>query len=400
MLLQVLLVFCFALSSCSAASEKLKVLHEWKYLDFQFDSEEQRNRYIQSGDFQKNASIAIDVDQAPDGRVFVTIVRQKGVPASLVTVTDRMGDGGPLLRPYPDWSWVNGSCKGIVNVYRIFIDRCHHMWVLDTGVFGNDQVCPAQLLLFNLKNDQLIKRVVIPDKYARNANGTGLLVTPVVHYQRQPCRSPAVFMADVEGYGLVIWDSLTKSIWRVESETFRPTPGKEEFVIAGTRFVLADGILGMALNENGTKYLFYKALASEYMYRTPVQKLLHTLRKKETRFPFEQISGSLPSQSAAQAFSRDDVLFFGLTESTSIGCWNKNMEPIGSHTGVIARNNETLQFASGVKVINTCMAEKLWVLTNRFQRFYTGTMNFDETNMRILVGDVHQLIAGTICQRT
>lgn len=46
-----------------------------------------------------------------------------GSPATLATVTDKMGPGGPLLRPYPDWSWHNNSCicDGIANVHRVHV---------------------------------------------------------------------------------------------------------------------------------------------------------------------------------------------------------------------------------------------------------------------------------------
>lgn len=59
-----------------------------------------------------------------DGRVFVTAVRDKGVPASVMTVTEKQGEGGLLLRPYPDWSWYKNeskaNCKGIIGgVYQL-----------------------------------------------------------------------------------------------------------------------------------------------------------------------------------------------------------------------------------------------------------------------------------------
>lgn len=54
----------------------------------------------------------------------MTAVKNKGVPASLMTVTDKMGKGGPLLRPYPNWSWyenINDKCDGIIGVYRVYV---------------------------------------------------------------------------------------------------------------------------------------------------------------------------------------------------------------------------------------------------------------------------------------
>jgi len=49
-------------------------------------------------------------------------VRQKGVPANVMTISKKEGGGGRLLRPYPDWSWYrNKRCEGITGVYRVFV---------------------------------------------------------------------------------------------------------------------------------------------------------------------------------------------------------------------------------------------------------------------------------------
>lgn len=68
---------------------------------------------------------------------------------------------------------------------------------------------------------------------------------------------------------------------------------------------------------------------------------------------------------------------------------------------MVAQDNETLQFASGVKVIPksiTGTEEKLLVATNRFQKLALGTMNFSEINFRILTQSVQKLIRGTKCE--
>jgi len=44
-------------------------------------------------------------------------------------------------------------------------------------------VCPPKLLIFDLKNNNLIERILIPPHIANNENNTGLLVTPLVYVQ-------------------------------------------------------------------------------------------------------------------------------------------------------------------------------------------------------------------------
>jgi hypothetical protein len=62
-----------------------------------------------------------------DGRVFLTFLGMNGVPATLATVTDRNGPSGPLVKPYPDWSWFKkGDCDSLTSIYRIAVKISIH----------------------------------------------------------------------------------------------------------------------------------------------------------------------------------------------------------------------------------------------------------------------------------
>lgn len=53
--------------------------------------------------------------------------------------------------------------------------------------------------------------------------------------------------------------------------------------------------------------------------------------------------------------SKDGVLFFGLMHDVALGCWNSYHFDYGKCNIVkIAENRNTLQFASGVKVRESC----------------------------------------------
>ncbi|KYN02117.1 Major royal jelly protein 3 [Cyphomyrmex costatus] len=163
---------------------KVNVIHQWKYIDYEWESQEQKEDAINSGTYNPYKNFLNGVDRANDGRVFVTVSKylNTGVPATLATVTNKTGPGGPLLRPYPDWSWHNNSsmCDGIINVYKLHI-RCNHIFVLDNGQIGSCQICKPKLLIFNLKNDTLVKTIYIPFTIVANQTDYGLLVKPVVY---------------------------------------------------------------------------------------------------------------------------------------------------------------------------------------------------------------------------
>lgn len=73
-------------------------------------------------------------------------------------------------------------------------------------------------------------------------------------------------------------------------------------------------------------------------------------------------------QSAAQAMDKNGNLFFGQMDPISIACWDSSKSYDSSNIRVVVQNDETLQFASGMKIItNRNGEEELWVLTNRIQ---------------------------------
>ncbi|KYN16382.1 Major royal jelly protein 3 [Trachymyrmex cornetzi] len=163
---------------------EVDVVHEWEYVEFEWESQEQKENAINSGTYNPNTSILVDATKTDDGRLFITAtnVFGPGSPATLTTITNKTGSGGPILRPYPNWSWHNGSCicDGIVNVFRIDI-QCNHIIVLDYGKMGLSQICNPKLLIFDLKDDTLVKTIHLPLDFATNQTGSGLLITPLVY---------------------------------------------------------------------------------------------------------------------------------------------------------------------------------------------------------------------------
>ncbi|XP_033222685.1 major royal jelly protein 1-like [Belonocnema kinseyi] len=181
------LIFLAIIMICSAA--RMNVIYQWKYIDYVWESSAAKQEAIDYGDYDFKNAAMIDVDQSEDGRTFVTVIRTKGVPASLNVVSSKKGPGGPLLAPYPDWSWYRkGNCNGITNVYRIAIDKCNRLWVLDNGVIDENQVCSAQILLFNLETNELLGRTKIPNRLSQNSErNEGLLITPIVQTEGKYC---------------------------------------------------------------------------------------------------------------------------------------------------------------------------------------------------------------------
>lgn len=165
---------------------ELKIVKNWKKLDFIFPNPSDRTAAIAKGTYVAQNVFPIDVDvdyRGPMGmlqspRIFVTTPRfSEGVPVTLGYI--KASQSGPLIQPYPDYSWHSShgaNCSGLTSVVRVAIDSCSHMYVLDSGVINDVIKCPPQLLIFNLRNDKLIHRYKFPES---QYSGTSLFVTPV-----------------------------------------------------------------------------------------------------------------------------------------------------------------------------------------------------------------------------
>ncbi|XP_011880390.1 PREDICTED: major royal jelly protein 1-like [Vollenhovia emeryi] len=191
---------------------KMSLEYEWKYFDILWESPQQKQEAIDSGVYYENATGAFlhGVDKAPDGRIFVTAIKDKGMPVSVMTITEKLGKGGPLLRPYPDWSWYKNEtdCNSIVSdVYQVDI-KCNHLFFMDSGKRGLDYLCSPKLFIFDLSTDKLVKRVPIPNKIAHIA-GIGILTTVFVY--APDCTNikdnAIVFIGDVEKANLIVYNA-------------------------------------------------------------------------------------------------------------------------------------------------------------------------------------------------
>lgn len=106
--------------------------------------------------------------------------------------------------------------------------------------------------------------------------------------------------------------------------------------------------------------------------------------------------GNRGTQSPAQAMDRNGNLFFGLIDPIAVGCWDTHRNSYGRDSiKVVAQNDETLQFTSGLKIVpNNKGNEELWVTSVRFQRIAAGTRDNNEVNYRIQAAEVNTLLNG------
>lgn len=98
-------------------SNKLEIAYQWRYLDWVHPTIQLTGRNFTVGN-----PFSQDVDLDRKGRVFVASPQWlEGTPVTLSVITNLRDQGGPLLTPYPDWTWHRNECSGLISVFRISV---------------------------------------------------------------------------------------------------------------------------------------------------------------------------------------------------------------------------------------------------------------------------------------
>ncbi|XP_073998026.1 protein yellow-like isoform X3 [Rhodnius prolixus] len=369
----------------------------WRSLDYAFPSEHSRMEALFNGDFvpENNLPVGIEIWK---NKLFVTVPRwNKGVPSTLNYVPlDNAYDASPKLVPYPNWSTnKEGNCYGLTTTYRVRVDECDRLWVLDSGTVGigntTQQVCPYALHAFNLKNDRQILRYQFKDD---DINGNTFIANIAVEVG-DTCEDTFVYASDELGYGLLVYDLKENDSWRFEHGFFHPDPLKGDFNVAGLNFQWeAEGIFGLALSPRsfGDRLLFFHPLASyrEFVVPTNVLKAKPDEKFYHKFIPLNERLG----HSTAEVMTEDGILLFNLIDNNAIGCWNWNNPYDARYHDIIAKDDVGLIFPSDIRVVNGIV----WVISDRMPVHLISKLDFYDVNFRIIFFSLDEAVSGTVCQ--
>lgn len=72
---------------------------------------------------------------------------------------------------------------------------------------------------------------------------------------RNTCTDTMVYIADVTGTGIIVYDFRNNRSWRAESPQLNAIPAYSNFTIAGETFNLQDGVFGMSVSPRNCRFL-------------------------------------------------------------------------------------------------------------------------------------------------
>lgn len=313
----------------------------------------------------------------------------------------------PALKPYPSWSAHRMSADEtpeIISPFRIRADNCGRLWVLDTGVENlvaeeNATVLsPTRLLVYDLHNDNLLRSYKFPDDHIKPDSFFASIAV-----EDENCDDSFAYMADLGKPGLVIYSWRSQSSWRMTHNFFHPDPTAGNFSINNITFQWEDGIFGLALSkpqgpENHPILYFHPFVSmDEFQVSTKFLKNETLATSSEIYHEFKRIGSRGPNGQSSVEFldKKTGVLFYTLPNLNAIACWKTtNKEYTVKSQGRIFMDPVLMEFPNDIKVDDQ---SRLWVLSDRLQKFIFSELDTNEVNFRILTETVQDAIDHTAC---
>lgn len=395
--------FLLLLADSGYGAYKLQERYSWNQVDFAFPNQRLKEEALAVGDYIPQNALPVGVEHWGN-KLFVTIPRWRdGIPATLTYINmDHSVTGSPELIPYPDWrSNTAGDCaNSLTTVYRIKVDECGRLWVLDTGTLGigntTTNPCPYAVNVYDLATNTRIRRYELR---ADDTNANTFIANIAVDVGKN-CDDAFAYFSDELGYGLVVYSWEQNKSWRFSSHSFFfPDPLRGDYNIAGLNFQWGEeGIFGMALSpirSDGFRTMYFSPLASHREFAVSTRILRDESRVEDSFHDFVPLDERGPnSHTTSRVMSDDGVMLFNLIDQNAVGCWHSSMPYSPQFHGIVDRDDVGLVFPADVKIDEN---KNVWVLSDRMPVFLLSDLDYNDVNFRIYSAPLTTLIENTIC---
>ncbi|XP_049840584.1 protein yellow-like [Schistocerca gregaria] len=389
----------------------------WKESAFAWPDEASQQRAVDAGSYVVGNNLPLGLARWRD-KMFVTVPRWRhGVAATLnyfnLTEAREQGIKAPVLHPYPDWESnllpegrTDDGKQRVVSVFRVSVDACDRLWVMDTGVddiLGNtSHVTPPKLMVFDLKTDKLLREFRFKQELYKDSSFFANVVADV---EPDQCDKAYAYLPDLGSYALIVYSWEADESWRVTHHYFHFDPLHGNHRVEDVNFQWTDGVFGVALSRpdaQGERTVFFHALSSLREFSVPASVLRNRTAALATGpdsyYHYRDLGFKGNDTQATASYLDVDtgVLFFTQLNRNGVACWNtqKPLEPANVH--LLVSDGERFSFPNDLKVD----AEgTLWVLTDRLPVYvYKGGLDPNTVNYRIFSAAVKDLIKGTVCE--
>lgn len=314
---------------------------------------------------------------------------------------DRTPSGSPELIPYPDMaSNVAGDCaNGLTTVYRISVDKCNRLWVLDVGTTGigntTQNVCPYAINVFDLTTNQRIRRYEFRPE---DTNANTFIANTAIDMGAS-CEDTFAYFSDELGYGLIAYSWEQNKSWRFSHSFLMPDPLRGDFNLAGLNFQWGEeGIFGMALSPmqtDGFRTMYFSPLASHREFSVSTRILRDEKRVEDSYHEFVVMNERGPnSHTTSRVMDDEGLMLFNLVDQSAVGCWHSSLPYSPEYHDIVDVDDNSLVFPCDVKIDEN---RDVWVMSDRMPIFLIANLDFNDVNFRIFQAPLNKLIEGTVC---
>uniref|UniRef100_T1PG81 Major royal jelly protein n=1 Tax=Musca domestica TaxID=7370 RepID=T1PG81_MUSDO len=364
----------------------LEVVKQWKVFTYNFLP----HAPVQDVNFYNPANILSTGLAVMNDRIFMATPKLfAGVPSTLSWISRGEFDESPVLNAYPDWSYsttgrtdFNCSDLVLVSVYRMRVDSCGRLWVLDAGISRSledyEKTCPPKILVFDVKTNQVVRRIDFPAGVLRGESLFTNLVIDETTAKAGTCDDVFVYISDTVEPGIVVYDSVRDTTWRVTHPAMYPDPDFAEANILNDRFVLMDGVVGFTFDPQKA-IVYFQPFATDRIFSVTREVLRAGPIAINQVLPVKLV-GKKSSQGISLAVSPIDgsIVFSPVTE-TAVATWN----PITNEQHILAQDTTHLQFVSDMTVTEHDRGY-VYVVSSKFHRFFLKNLDKEEFNNRII----------------
>lgn len=377
-----LLGFLIIIVSCH---EPFQVIFEWKSIDFQWPSDEERQYAVMRGDYIPANNFITTVKFWKD-KMYLTLPRWKdGVPVTLGMTSAKPINGitSPKLEAFPTWDMQKlGDCTAFQLVHGMEIDPKGRIWILDTGrptsLREFKANCSPRLVILDLENnDKIIRTYQFPEHVARRK--TAYLNDIVLDHEDGGMAY--ITDTDITDPGIIVYSLRDNNSWKIRHDSMKAKSEAVGFMVAKTHVINPVHVDGIALSpaSSRNRQIYYSPLSSFHLYSVPVFALKNNLSNIDQ---YVKELGRKTSQTDGMAMSSTGVLYFGLLADDAIAMWDtKNTPSFTVGQRIISRDHVLTQWPDSFAFDED---GNFWCVTNMLQNFLNNRIDINMPNYRLI----------------
>ncbi|XP_065202854.1 major royal jelly protein 1-like [Planococcus citri] len=377
-LIIILCVFkCYFCDFGKEVSYNISLVLRWETLDFEWPDKDRKLESVTNRTFVPKNNFIRGFRLWQDFAL-ITIPRWKsGVPVTLAKLTTATNSsdgrmGSPVLQPYPSWAMQNiDDCYALQSAHSIEIDSDEKLWVLDNGMIEelehNRTVCPAKLMIIDLKSNFIIRTLIIPSEMTRP--GSTFTSMAIDKYKQIAYIPDSIY----DQSGFIVYDFNIDSFKRFDCEHLNVDD--ETFNFNNIPENLWSQFVSVSLNTDRNK-LYFSIFDSDDLFFVRVSVFDENITDISTRVE------NLGKYGRSVQLTADPkgYMYFDVLNRKAVAQWRENSWVFQYTPHIVVQSKLLCHWISSLDIDSNGY---LWIASTRFYDYVSNKVNDHKDNFRI-----------------